>query len=959
LITPVEKNPLWPLPANYPELNPADQRRARVNGLRQYLLVKRKERGDAFAACLAFFDRYYLQATEHFDPLFYKSSSFVKEPPWHRAAAKAMGAHRLLGVVAPRGSAKSYLLRKAIMLRALAEPNIEMVYFTSTDALARKVGDELRFQLYKNERIQEDFGAEYGSVGKDATMQPSKGDMPTGVEHFALLNNTHIYFRSMMSRQRGLRPDLAIIDDPEYDESASTSMQVLRDNMERAVTSVIMPMVMHKGTQMWWFGTFVSKRHYLWHLMETEEIEVGGVSKRIAKDPRFNKWYRMLVEDCWYDEKGRRRSFWPHQHPANLEECELYGIDPDDVQTLEDIEAQIGSASYSTEYRGRPGEGGTNFFPQIEKEKHGWVLEGADPFDPLRKTDAVMKWWRKSGSVYERVQMPVREFCEKYARIMLLDTSYTNKPSSDRKTAVVMAITEKNERFVLDAWSDICTRQEQVKRAFMLAKRWRVAVMMPEAVKEGLTLYQELVEAVATKSVALAGVDYFPAVKKINVGMADKTAKISSLQPLMENGLVKLPWHMKEEGFFKRLFEQFAGFYPDATDGGLEKDDEIDCWPVGTPVLTERGHVPIEDVKVGEKVLTADGWKSVLKNVDTGVQDVLHAYNIEATPHHPIFTLNRGYVELDSLRPDDRVVVCESSTSGRRIGLESRDTLQGSMEGCTIGGQTVAGTTMKNTSGPTGLSRILSRCIGMCGGFITGIFRKVGVSITRTTTPSTTKSKTSNACRLGSILDCTSTKDCETTLADLRSEPIWRAYVREQLNGIAPKKDEHGIVKTLSTAASERHLPLQFRVVPVSSVEPSIPLSEDVAGGTFTAQGSAVTKPQASAEQKEIVKRKKMPTRCLMVEDVKQFFGQGVLGSNTIQMHRFAYGGLPNVGLGDAEPEDPVDAMVGRLKEDNPVDEFGEPLINRYFDKLPLDKLMEIAMDRHFKETAMDGELYL
>ena len=115
-----------------------------------------------------------------------------------------------------------------------------------------------------------------------------------------------------------------------------------------------------------------------------------------------------------------------------------------------------------------------------------------------------------------------------------------------------------------------------MQKAFEYAKRWRVSSMWPEAVTEGLPLLEDLQQVVMFKDTKMAGCDYFPAVRPLNVGMANKTVKIASLAPLMENDLVKLPWHLKNEGFFRRLWEQFAGFYPDANDAGLEKDDEID-----------------------------------------------------------------------------------------------------------------------------------------------------------------------------------------------------------------------------------------------------------------------------------------------------------------------------------------------------------------------------------------------
>lgn len=600
---------------------------------------------------MEFFDRYYLQADEEadFDPLFYNSETFVKEPPYHGTLLEEFASRRLVAAVAPRGSAKSVLLRKVMIMTALMKPNTQIAYFTATDSLARNVGDFVRAQLYHNERIQEDFGPEAVGPGEKPTLKPTKGDKPTGTEVFALTNNSKIYFRSILGRQRGIRVNLAIIDDPEYDESASTSMQVLRDNMSRAVSKVILPMVQQRGTKMWWIGTFVSKRHYLWQIMDTQTVEKDGQSYQVAKDPRFNKWFRMIVEDCWYDEKGARHSFWPHQHPADEQECQRLGIDPEDVQTLEDIEAEIGTAAYSSEYRARPGEGDTNYFPSLEKERHGWWLEGGDVLAPLNSpTSTLVCWLRKQDGVQTTIKMPIGEFCSKYGRIALLDTSYTAKPGSDRKTVAVMAITEHNERFVLDGWSDVCRRRDQVYKAFELARRWQVTMLCPEAVKEGLTLYQDLCEAVNTRSEALSGGTYFPAVRKLNVGMADKTSKIASLHSLVENDLIKLPWHLKAEGFFVRLFEQFAGFYPDANDGGLEKDDEIDTVQMHRFAFQGLPSVPVETKEPDTREAMVEKLRSSDPFDEFGNPIIFNAFD-QLSPHELIAISQ----EANNREPDD------------------------------------------------------------------------------------------------------------------------------------------------------------------------------------------------------------------------------------------------------------------------------------------------------------------
>jgi len=82
------------------------------------------------------------------------------------------------------------------------------------------------------------------------------------------------------------------------------------------------------------------------------------------------------------------------------------------------------------------------------------------------------------------------------------------------------------------------------------------------------------------------------------------------------------------------------------------------CFIAGTKVLTETGEYAIEDIKVGDKVLTVNHEedKSELKNViQTMVTDHKEVveYTLEngetltGTPDHPIYVVGKGYSSLD------------------------------------------------------------------------------------------------------------------------------------------------------------------------------------------------------------------------------------------------------------------------------------------------------------------------
>ncbi len=95
------------------------------------------------------------------------------------------------------------------------------------------------------------------------------------------------------------------------------------------------------------------------------------------------------------------------------------------------------------------------------------------------------------------------------------------------------------------------------------------------------------------------------------------------------------------------------------------------CFVAGTPVHTENGWVPIEQLRVGDLVLSRDDetgeedYRPIAAVMATPDKPVLaialensmgEVETIEATAPHPFFVEGRGWIAASELRPDDRVV---------------------------------------------------------------------------------------------------------------------------------------------------------------------------------------------------------------------------------------------------------------------------------------------------------------
>lgn len=82
------------------------------------------------------------------------------------------------------------------------------------------------------------------------------------------------------------------------------------------------------------------------------------------------------------------------------------------------------------------------------------------------------------------------------------------------------------------------------------------------------------------------------------------------------------------------------------TKGKNEHDDA--CFPAGTMIATTRGDIPIESIKVGDKVITPVGPRKVIDSKMTGVKSVIKVNELTATPNHKVWD-GRGFTRLDVL----------------------------------------------------------------------------------------------------------------------------------------------------------------------------------------------------------------------------------------------------------------------------------------------------------------------
>jgi hypothetical protein len=573
-VVPIEKegNPLYPLPPDYEELTDKGKRLARVNACRQWLIPGDPE-VTAHRRIIStwFFDKYYLHPDHenNFESGFYDDAP-LPTPQIHWDMSRQWALYRMNVTKAPRGCAKSTHCRKDMLMCLLTAPLYSFVYATSSHDNAKHTGQIIRDQCYGNSRISDDFCESY----KLETLKPTRGSRSTGIEYFYVNNGSWLRCVSAESRLRGLRPRRFRLDDPEYDEKASSQLQMFRDYMDRLLFKLAIPMVLRANTGIDWVGTFVSKRHYLWHAMLTHTL--GGVER--AVDPRFDHWARLGINAAYETEDGRMQSVWEEMWPSSIESKKKNGWT--NKISIEEMPSIMGAAAFNAEMMGRPGDSGEQFFQWDPSPSgpHAWWLDEADPeilaTNPRNSTSTICWISPKDGTT---VRKKLQEFLNESRLFITVDTAFSENSTSDRRVCTLMAHHPGNVLFVMDMWSDRKTDAILEAKAFEMADKWRCPVIHVEVVKESFKLYRRFLATLQTRLTEQMAVGFVPAIKPLKIGTMSKIEKIETLDIRFEHKLLKLPLFKRgSQPGISRLCDQIESFNPDAPGGGLDKDDEID-----------------------------------------------------------------------------------------------------------------------------------------------------------------------------------------------------------------------------------------------------------------------------------------------------------------------------------------------------------------------------------------------
>lgn len=573
---PRDSNPLYPLPPDYEALTGDGQRLARLNALHL-----QETPGDVVAAW-AFLRKFYLEPP---DAGWYKS--WVPSPPAHYLMVQDLATYRKNAWAAPRDFSKTTVMREVAMLFGLTRPRHETLIVQATLKKYRKSIDALKWQFENNPLLLADFGR----------LAPSRGLRTWSTETLRMPNGALVDGGSVSSALRGDRPDLLLIDDPEYDDEEDVEPTALMESFERLLFRVLLRMI-GRGARLFWIGTRITCQSYLYVVTQ----EHG--------DPRFRTWNRRVLG--LEDDAGQ--STWNEKF---------------DLEERERLKLELGLDAYEAECMNRPGSRAARVF-HLHPDYGTYTVEGTPPQslpNPL-DSDALCLFQApgEHGPVHFREVFGL--FVESMFRLVTVDFIRKPSPSSDYACILVMGFDHWDTLWLLDGFLAKVAGDAFIHRIFELSMKWRVTLVGTEAV----SVQEHMTDrAISLMSQLSAGTGFLPRVVPIryarsrlkNADIPTKVSKAERIEAMswrFRQNRIRLPLHRQEEFWCAQLFHQVAYFTPNLA--LLRHDDALDTLAMHQYLVRGRGS---RGGRVPERTTVLDHLKAGdLVDDDLGIPHAAH-----------------------------------------------------------------------------------------------------------------------------------------------------------------------------------------------------------------------------------------------------------------------------------------------------------------------------------------------
>jgi hypothetical protein len=536
-------NSWHPLPRDYPDLTVEGQREARIAA------VTKQDTPMELVGAWDLFRRLYLLPTE---PGFFYHN-FAPSPPFHYQAIHDLGQYARNILVAPRGFSKSTVIGTEVLLfLLLTRQYIRLALALATDKMIEARFDTIIKQLVENPYILEDFGVQ----------KPKRGEAIWNRHHISLKGTgSKLEGFSVTGRKRGARPDLIILDDPEYDpeSESATSALMLKEKFETLLFRQILPML-EKGSGIFWIGTMISRRSFLYHACYGE-------------DNRFQFWNRRILKSMGEGEEEDGTSL--------LWESKYDGV------FLAAKKKEMGPAAFMAEFQNSPVSEQERVL-KVDKKKNEYSIKEFTDTDPLESTSPVsFHKFNRDEKTWVPTSEPLGKLVSGMFRFITVDSAEGLGQHNDYSCIAVMGVDKSNCLWILDMWMGRVKDLILLNKIYSMGLHWQPRIVGIEAVTHRITVVDSMSTLLEERKEGgwcprLLPIDY----KNVK-GEKNKPSRIATLEWRFQNGKIKYPAHLKNKWPFNALYSQTTDFTYDLA--LLPFDDAIDTVAMSSFVTHGRG----------------------------------------------------------------------------------------------------------------------------------------------------------------------------------------------------------------------------------------------------------------------------------------------------------------------------------------------------------------------------------
>lgn len=442
-----------------------------------------------------------------------------------------------------------------------------------------------------------------------------------------------------------------------------------KENAERILFDVAFEMVNNKRLQ-YDFGVLFSKERSINDIKQNRinnfvtengtRIEAHSTQESVRGRLHLNQRPDALILDDIETNKTKDSQAYTKQVKDHISEA-MAGMSPDGFMLyLGNYITEYGNIAYLFERAKKNQDIRMRNIPIMVDGKPTWEAKYAMTDEEAKATGKVSieEKQRQLGSLvfsYEMMNTPIddsitefkKEFIQTavendykhftYNTFITIDPAVSEKTSADFTGITINRVTQENKRYITAYKLKINTK-ELIDHIFYLWETYYPNAIGIEETTFTIAIKPFLDEEMRKRNV-------YPIISQLKHNQTNKETRIRALIPLWESKSIFLV------GDNSALLEEMRVF---------PRGNHDDCIAEGTLILTNKGQVPIEKIKIGDYVMTRNGYQKVLKTWDKGEKQVINKIGFFATPDHKIITTKKEK-ELQYINESDILHVWNTS----------------------------------------------------------------------------------------------------------------------------------------------------------------------------------------------------------------------------------------------------------------------------------------------------------